>query len=152
MMIALQKILGSTAFPKVVKLQFSFSLYLSCHFSVLPLFHVFSLDTCALQVLCIELQAVLEPNRWRLIDAVTKWLVAVVSLDRAAPPWILSAPDDRNLSHTHCCTTLMSMLVSLLWDGFEMLQEIIEQKGKLNCFHSVQIIAMLYQVVHWCRT
>lgn len=77
------------------------------------------------------MRAVSEPSRWRLVDAVTKWLVAVVSQVRAAPSWIISISEDSNSSHTHCCTTLMSMLVSLLWDGFEMLQEIIEKESRL---------------------
>lgn len=86
------------------------------------------LDSCALQLICVQLTAVTESKRWRVVDSVSKWLVKVIAQGVATPSWILSN-DSNNESHTRCRVKLVTTLISLLYDAFRMLQTILDKKG-----------------------
>ncbi|XP_034255206.1 uncharacterized protein LOC117653550 isoform X2 [Thrips palmi] len=88
----------------------------------------FSQDTCPLQMLFIQLRLVSEANRWRLVDSVSRWVHNVIAAGPAAPSWILSVPGSSEVSHIECCARFTSTLIMLLFDVFEMLQNIVEER------------------------
>lgn len=94
------------------------------------------LDSCPLQMLFIQLRVVNEANRWRLVDSVSRWLVAVIAAGSAAPSWIHPVASSSQESHVSCIVRFTSTLIMLLFDAFEMLQEIIEERGTILSYFS----------------
>lgn len=88
----------------------------------------FTQDSCLLQMLFIQLRAVTEANRWRLVDSVSRWLVTVIASGSAAPSWILSVPGSSEESHIACCVRFTSTLIVLLCDVFEMFHDIVKER------------------------